>query len=109
VIPLTDDARTHVDAVTRAWLGLAAGDVPQMPEPLARRLLRLEEYEHAHRDQWGNWEFGFCEAYRDSRLWEPDVERWLRDRQREAERRLFVQAWHLQQLFPAGGAADPRG
>jgi hypothetical protein len=25
----------------------------------------------------------------------------LRDRQRDAERRLFVQAWHLRQLFPA--------
>jgi serine/threonine-protein kinase len=35
----------------------------------------------------------------------------LRDRQREAERRLFVQAWHLRQLFPAGDAApaDERG
>jgi hypothetical protein len=48
-----------------------------MPDELARRLLRLEEYEHAHRDQWGNWEFAFCEAYREGRLWEPDVDRWL--------------------------------
>jgi serine/threonine-protein kinase len=29
----------------------------------------------------------------------------LRDRQRAAERRLFVQAWHLRQLFPAGADA----
>jgi serine/threonine-protein kinase len=27
----------------------------------------------------------------------------LRDSQRAAERRLFVQAWHLRQLFPSGG------
>ena len=27
----------------------------------------------------------------------------LRDKQREAERRLFVQAWHLRQLFPGKG------
>jgi serine/threonine-protein kinase len=26
----------------------------------------------------------------------------LRDEQRDAERRLFVQAWHLRQLFPVG-------
>jgi serine/threonine-protein kinase len=30
----------------------------------------------------------------------------LRDQQRAAERRLFVQAWHLRQLFPAGGAGE---
>jgi peptidoglycan/xylan/chitin deacetylase (PgdA/CDA1 family) len=68
----------HLDAITRAWL--AAGpdaDIPRMPDQLARRLLRLEEYEQEHRDQWGNWEFAFCEAYREGRLWEPDVDRWL--------------------------------
>jgi len=27
----------------------------------------------------------------------------LRDRQRDGDRRLFVQAWHLRQLFPAAG------
>jgi serine/threonine-protein kinase len=31
----------------------------------------------------------------------------LRDQQRTAERRLFVQAWHLRQLFPSGRAATP--
>ena len=76
--PLSEAARSHADALTRAWLGLPAGtDVPRMPDPLARRLLRLEEYEHPDRDQWGNWEFAMCEAYREGRLWEPDVDRWL--------------------------------
>jgi hypothetical protein len=27
----------------------------------------------------------------------------LRDKQRDGDRRLFVQAWHLRQLFPAAG------
>jgi len=58
-------------------------DVPELPDELARRLLRLEEYEHAHRDRWGNWEFAFCEAYRAGRLWETDVDRWVADRRRE--------------------------
>src|SRR5579864_5361021 len=76
--PLSEAAVAHVDAMTRAWLGLPPGhDVPSMPEPLARRLLRLEEYEHSARDQWGNWEFAMCEAYREGRLWEYDVDRWL--------------------------------
>ena len=77
---------THLDGVTRAWL--AAGpdaDVPRMPDELARRLLRLEEYEHAHRDQWGNWEFAFSEANGAGRLWEPDIDRWLLDRRRELD------------------------
>jgi hypothetical protein len=78
VTPLSDAARAHIDALARAWLGLPAGrDVPTMPERLARRLLRAEEYEQSHRDQWGNWEFAFCDAYREGRLWEPDLDRWL--------------------------------
>lgn len=72
---LTEAARAHVAALTRTWLGVA--DAPAMPDDLARRLLRVEERDHTHRDQWGNWEFGFCESYRDGRLWEPDVDRWL--------------------------------
>lgn len=72
--PLSDAARAHVDASTRAWVGR---DVPPMPDALAHRLLRTEEYEQPHRDQWGNWEFAFCRAYREGRLWEPDVDRWL--------------------------------
>ena len=84
---ISEAARAHLDALTRVWLGLPAGqDVPSMPEPLARRLLRLEEYEHAGRDQWGNWEFAMCEAYREGRLWEPDVDRWLLENAEAAPR-----------------------
>ncbi len=68
----------------RSWLGVPAGadvELPELPAPLARRLLRTEEREVAHRDQWGNWEFGACEAFRDGTLWIPAVDRWLRDQE----------------------------
>lgn len=57
-----------------------------MPDSLARRLLRCEEYDRPYRDQWGNWEFGFSEANSAGRLWEPDVDRWLRDQAPEGAR-----------------------
>jgi len=81
---LSPAAKAHLDSTTRAWLGLpASSDVPALPETLARRLLRLEELEQPHRDQWGNWEFGFCEAYRAGKLWEPEVDAWLVQQRRE--------------------------
>jgi peptidoglycan/xylan/chitin deacetylase (PgdA/CDA1 family) len=84
VTELSKAARAHVDALTRTWLGLSAeSDAPQLPDDLARRLLRTEEYEHWYRDQWGNWEFGLCEAHRSGRLWEPDVDRWLFEQRRD--------------------------
>jgi len=83
VTNLSQAGQAHVDAIVRVWLGLAPDrEVPTLPPALARRLLRLEEYEHRHRDQWGNWEFGFCEAMRDGRLWEPDVDRWVHEQRR---------------------------
>jgi hypothetical protein len=81
---VTEAAREHVDATVRTWLGLPGGsEVPVLPDELARRLFRAEEYEQAHRDQWGNWEFGFCESHLDGRLWRPDVDAWLSDQRRE--------------------------
>lgn len=75
----------------RVWLGLRAGaDAPTLPDHLARRLLRTEEHERTHRDRWGCWEYGFCESFRDGRLLEADVDRWLADRRAEL-----------------GGAAEP--
>ena len=70
--------REHVDRVVRAWLGVrAADDVPALPDGLARRLLRDEERERPHRDQWGNWEYGMCEALLDGTLGEPSIDQWL--------------------------------
>jgi hypothetical protein len=79
--------RRHLRGLVRVWLGVPAGaevEPAELPEPLTRRLLRMEEREEAHRDLWGNWEFGACEAYREGRLWVPEIDRWLR----EEEKRL---------------------
>jgi len=81
---LSEAAREHVDVLVRTWLGVRPdADVPRLPADLAKRLLRVEEHEHDHRDQWGNWEFAFCESYREGRLWEPDVDRWVQSQRRE--------------------------
>ncbi len=90
--------RDHLDATVRSWLGLRGETAtPTLPEELARRLLRVEEYENGHRDQWGNWEFAFCEAFRTGRLWEPDVDRWLADRRQE-----LAHSNELEPLWPEG-------
>jgi len=76
--------RAHLATTVRAWLGSSATeDVPELPDALARRLLRVEEYERSHRDRWGNWEFAYCDSLREGRLWEADVDRWVADRRRE--------------------------
>jgi hypothetical protein len=59
-----------------------------MPEPLARLLLRVEEHEQPHRDQWGCWEFAFSENYRRARLWLPEVDEWLSERRRRLAPRI---------------------
>jgi hypothetical protein len=69
--------------------------VPRLPEPLARRLLRAEEYEQPHRDQWGNWEFAFCESFRAGRLWEPEVDAWV-----ARQRRAIAPTAELEPLWP---------
>ena len=91
-------AQAHLDSTVRTWLGVRPGvRTPALPHDLARRLLRLEELEHRHRDRWGNWEFGFCEAYRGGRLWEPDLDRWLADRRTE-----LADTHQLEPLWPDG-------
>jgi hypothetical protein len=68
----------HLERLVRTWLGLGADvPAPELPAALARRLLRDEERERPARDQWGNWEFGLCEAFVDGTLWEPEVDQWL--------------------------------
>ena len=74
----------YLEETVRAWLGVPApAPVPTLPPELARRFLRVEEYEQEHRDQWGCWEFSFGESYRAGTLWEPEVDRWLAERRAE--------------------------
>jgi hypothetical protein len=83
------DRRAYLDETVRLWLGLprtASVTVPTLPESLARRFLREEEYETDHRDQWGCWEFGFSESFRDGTLLVPEIDQWAaRERQRLAD------------------------
>lgn len=96
----TEALRAYLERTVRSFLGVRAGaEVPELPEELARRLLRVEEHESPHRDRWGNWEFGFCEAYREGRLWEPDVDRWASERRRE-----LGASTELEPLWPGGRA-----
>jgi hypothetical protein len=82
----------------RVWLGLPVGaevEPPALPEPLARRLLRLEEYESDRRDRWGRWEFDFSESFHAGRLREPEVDRWV------AEQRIEIaETTQLEPLWP---------
>ena len=81
--PVNDDPSTalreHLEGLVREWLGIPRADstpLPELPARLARRLLRLEEYEQLHRDRWGCWEFAFCESYRDGTLLVPEIDEW---------------------------------
>ena len=91
----------YLDETVRTWLGLRrddATDVPRLPESLARRLLREEEYERTHRDQWGCWEYGFSESFRAGTLLVPEVDLWV-----TAERRRLADAGvRLAPLWPDG-------
>lgn len=94
------NATQHLEETVRVWLGLrpdAPIDAPQLPERLARIVLRSEEYEQPHRDQWGCWEFSFSESFRRGALWEPEVDRWLVEHRRE----LAAQV-ELEPLWPDG-------
>ncbi len=95
------DRRDYLEETVRLWLGLqrASGvDVPQLPDSLARRFLREEEYERDYRDQWGCWEYGFSESYRDGTLLSPEIDRWAADERR----RLEDAGVALEPLWPDG-------
>lgn len=92
--------RSYLERMVRTWLGVPAGSdvaVPELPAPLARRFLRLEEHERAQRDQWGCWEYGFSESFHEGRLLEPDVDRWVAERRAELGGRVA-----LEPLWPDG-------
>jgi peptidoglycan/xylan/chitin deacetylase (PgdA/CDA1 family) len=82
----------YLEDTVRVWLGVRANsgaEVQRLPERLARRLLREEEYEQAHRDQWGCWEYGFSESFREGTLLRPELDLWLAaERQRLTDARV---------------------
>jgi hypothetical protein len=96
----TPNATNHVAAVVREWVGApATAGVEELPDDLARLLLRVEESEHGHRDQWGCWEYGFSDNFRRGRLWVPEVDLWV-----GAERQRLAKEVPLEPLWPGGAA-----
>ncbi|MGH2995405.1 MAG: hypothetical protein ACRDM9_03720 [Gaiellaceae bacterium] len=94
------ETRRYLEDTVRVWLGLPAGagvEPPALPERLARLLMRVEEYENAHRDRWGRWEFGFSENFHAGCLWVPEVDRWVAERRAE-----LAPATALEPLWPGG-------
>jgi peptidoglycan/xylan/chitin deacetylase (PgdA/CDA1 family) len=92
----------YLEQTVRQWLGLpetSGIDVPPLPDTLARRFLREEEYERSHRDQWGCWEFGFSESFREGTLLSPAIDQWAAD-----ERRRLEPITTLVPLWPQGKA-----
>ncbi len=95
---VTATRETYLEETVRHWLGLpetSGLEVPQLPGPLARRFMREEEYERSYRDQWGCWEFGFCESFREGTLLSPEIDQWA-----AAERRRLEQTTTLVPLWP---------
>jgi peptidoglycan/xylan/chitin deacetylase (PgdA/CDA1 family) len=94
----TTGVRRHLRETVRVWLGLRPGEgVPDLPDALARLLLRTEEREEPHRDQWDCWEFAFSDNFRRGALWRPEVDEWVAERRRELESRTA-----LEPLWPDG-------
>src|SRR6266571_1860178 len=93
------ETRRYLDDVTRVWLGLGdrGVDVPQLPGPLARLLLRLEEYEDRGRDQWGCWSVSESDNFQRGALREPEIDLWLRQQREELGR-----THSLEPLWPQG-------
>jgi hypothetical protein len=94
----TVEAREHLRTTVSTWLGVPTHtrvEIPSLPESLARLLLRVEEYERPHRDQWNCWEYAFSENHRRGALWVSEVDEWLADRRRELAARM-----QLEPLWP---------
>jgi hypothetical protein len=96
----TPTAARHLADVVRSGVGAPpSAAVDELPDELARLLLRVEETEHAHRDQWGCWEYGFSENFTRGRLWVPEVDLWV-----AAERRRLAKEMQLEPLWPEGAS-----
>jgi hypothetical protein len=98
-LDLEQETARYLDETVRVMLGLADPDVavPELPDRLARLLLRVEEYERTGRDRWGCWDYRFSENFQAGRLWEPEIDRWLADRRAELDGTT-----QLEPLWPDG-------
>jgi peptidoglycan/xylan/chitin deacetylase (PgdA/CDA1 family) len=96
----TPEVQRYLTETTRVWLGCprsAEVKLPLLPQPLARRLLRLEEYELPERDRWDLWDFESSEDFQAGRLWEPEIDRWVAEQRGELSRQV-----ELEPLWPDG-------
>ena len=95
--------REHLDRTVRTWLGIPASarvPTPTLPIQLAHRLLRVEEYECQHRDQWGCWEYGFSESFWRGALWVPEVDSWVEQQRQEVASDLDLEPrWPEERAF----------
>jgi hypothetical protein len=74
------NVRRHLERQVRVWLGVRSPDVviPQLPDELARLVLRIEEYERQERDAWGGWPSGASDSFCRGSLRKPEVDLWLK-------------------------------
>jgi hypothetical protein len=94
------NVQQHLEQTVRTWIGIPANarqDVPQLPDRLARLLLRVEEHEQRHRDQFNCWEFSYSENYWRGRLWVPEVDEWVAEKRRQLKGQIA-----LAPLWPGG-------
>ena len=94
------ETRRYLQETVRVWIGLRADagvEPPELPRDLARRLLRLEEYEDERRDRWGRWDYDQSESFRAGRLRDAEIDRWVAERRAELSR-----STRLEPLWPDG-------
>jgi hypothetical protein len=85
------ETRAFLERTVRTWLAVPPpDDVPELPSPLARTLLRLAEHEHDERDEWRRWDYRLTERYEARDPWEAPIDEWVADeRARTASARLW--------------------
>lgn len=82
----TPNEKQYIISTLRAMVGLAKSEenlLPFPPQELIDLLLRKEEWKESKRDQWGNWEHTYSKNYQRGKLWEPELDLWVKDVRRD--------------------------
>ncbi len=53
--------------------------LPLPPQDLVDLFLRTEEWSNSKRDQWGNWEHSYSSNYKQGKLWQPELDIWVKE------------------------------